>query len=391
MNRSPESAYLILPGPFAQAARLLGLVAITVGIALSHPRPALHGDGLVILISLVLAVTTQVAASTIPSKGGVLVRTLICAVSSGLLLGYDPGIAPSILLILAGLDVGANLDVGPGSVVIALAVATEAIGALASSQPTGNAGLGLVALVGFLVGTTRKQYVLRAEEAELRLADAERAREEHARAVGLAERANAAREVHDILAHSLGALVLQLDALDAVLSAEAPDHKKAVQVLSRARGLAVDGLTEARRAVGTLRADPLPLVDTLRELVETNECAHLEVSGTPIPLSADVSLALRRTAQEGLTNATKHAPGSAPRVEVDFRPDRVSVSVIDSGRPEGVDPVPLADTGGGYGIEGLRERARLIGGTLESGPHETGWRISLSVPNSATPGERDVG
>jgi len=334
MNRSPESAYLILPGPFAQAARLLGLVAITVGIALSHPRPALHGDGLVILISLVLAVTTQVAASTIPSKGGVLVRTLICAVSSGLLLGYDPGIAPSILLILAGLDVGANLDVGPGSVVIALAVATEAIGALASSQPTGNAGLGLVALVGFLVGTTRKQYVLRAE---------------------------------------------------------APDHKKAVQVLSRARGLAVDGLTEARRAVGTLRADPLPLVDTLRELVETNECAHLEVSGTPIPLSADVSLALRRTAQEGLTNATKHAPGSAPRVEVDFRPDRVSVSVIDSGRPEGVDPVPLADTGGGYGIEGLRERARLISGTLESGPHETGWRISLSVPNSATPGERDVG
>jgi signal transduction histidine kinase len=106
-------------------------------------------------------------------------------------------------------------------------------------------------------------------------------------------------------------------------------------------------------------------------------------------LSPDVSLALRRTAQEGLTNATKHAPGSAPRVEVEFGSNRVSVRVIDAGRPEGVTPVPLAETGGGYGIEGLRERARLIGGTLESGPHETGWRISLSVPNPGTPGERD--
>jgi hypothetical protein len=76
-----------------------------------------------------------------------------------------------------------------------------------------------VAVVGFLAAAGRKQYVLRAEEAELRLADAERAREEHARAAGLAERANAAREIHDILAHSLGALVLQLDALDAVLGA----------------------------------------------------------------------------------------------------------------------------------------------------------------------------
>ena len=186
----------------------------------------------------------------------------------------------AILLILVGLDVGTNLDVGPGAVVIALAVVTEAIGVLASGQPTGESGLGLVALVGFLAGTARKQYVLRAEEAELRLADAERAREEHARAVGLAERANAAREIHDILAHSLGALVLQLDALDAVLGTETPTQK-AAQLLSRARGLAVDGLDEARQAVGTLRATRLPLVDALRELVDTNGMRTLDISGHP--------------------------------------------------------------------------------------------------------------
>ena len=76
--------------------------------------------------------------------------------------------------------------------------------------------------------------MLRAEEAELRLADAERAREEQARAAGLAERANAAREIHDILAHSLGALVLQLDALDAVLDVEAPEQEfRAAELLAQ--------------------------------------------------------------------------------------------------------------------------------------------------------------
>ena len=152
---------------------------------------------------------------------------------------------------------------------------TTAISVLAADQGTSNVSLGAVAVVGFLTATGRKQYVLRAEEAELRLADAERAREEHARAAGLAERANAAREIHDILAHSLGALVLQLDALDAVLSGETPDHERAAEVLARARALAVEGLNEARQAVGSLRADPPPLVDALRHADRSHAGRHL--------------------------------------------------------------------------------------------------------------------
>ena len=143
--------------------------------------------------------------------------------------------------------------------VTALAVVTTAISVLAADQGTSNISLGAVAVVGFLAAAGRKQYVLRAEEAELRLADAERAREEHARAAGLAERANAAREIHDILAHSLGALVLQLDALDAVLSAETPDHERASRASRPGPCPGGRGLNEARQAVGTLRADPPPL------------------------------------------------------------------------------------------------------------------------------------
>jgi signal transduction histidine kinase len=183
-----------------------------------------------------------------------------------------------------------------------------------------------VAVVGFLAAAGRKQYVLRAEEAELRLADAERAREEHARAAALAERANAAREIHDILAHSLGALVLQLDALDAVLDAEHPGPpSRADELLARARALAVEGLSEARQAVGTLRTDTPPLIDGLRQLVDAG--AHggsLEISGTPRAISAEGAVALRRTAQEGLTNAAKHAPGAAPKVSSPFCPPRSS-------------------------------------------------------------------
>ena len=165
----------------------------------------------------------------------------------------------------------------------ALAVLITALSVLASGQGTANISVGAVAVVGFLAAAGRKQYVLRAEEAELRLADAERAREEHALAAALAERANAAREIHDILAHSLGALVLQLDALDAVLGAEHPDRDRAAELLGRARALAVGGLSEARQAVGTLRTDTPPLIDGLQQLVDAGA---LEVSGTPRAISA---------------------------------------------------------------------------------------------------------
>ena len=370
-----------LRGPLRRVARLLALAVITGTAFIGRPRPSWTGDGLVILISLVVAVGCQVVATISPYGRWVLTRTVVGAVSCGVLVGYDPSVGTAILLVFVGLDAGASLDIGPGAVVTGLAVVTTAIATLASGQATANIGLGSVVVIGFLAAAGRKQYVLRADQAELRLADAERAREEHARAAGLAERANAAREIHDILAHSLGALVLQLDALDAVLATGTPDHGRAVELLTRARALAVDGLSEARQAVGTLRADPPPLVDALSQLVETGRTGKLEITGTPRPMSPELSVALRRTAQEALTNATKHAPGAAPTVQLAFTPEEVVLTVTDNGCPEGIAPSPLADTGGGYGIEGLRERAELIGGTLLAGPFGPGWQVRLSVPD----------
>jgi signal transduction histidine kinase len=384
VSERSESIYLIsYGGRYVRAVRLVFLAVIVGTSFFGRPHASLTGHGLVILVSLLVAAAAHVALTLAPSESLVnRVIIVLAAISSGVVAGYDPSVGTAVLLIFVGLSAGASLPFTSGGLVTALAVVTTALSVLAGDQSTSNVALGAIAAVGFLGAIGRKQYVLRAEEAELRLADAERAREEHARAVGLAERANAAREIHDILAHSLGALVLQLDALDAVLGSESPDRQRAAEVLGRARSLAVEGLNEARQAVGSLRADPPPLIETLGRLIAATPGATLEITGETRPVPAEVSVALRRTAQEGLTNAVKHAPGAATTVHLAFSPAEVMLSVADTGCLDGGAPGPLAHTGGGYGIEGLRERAELLGGTLAAGPRGAGWQVTLSVPEA---------
>ena len=369
-----------------RATRLVGVGVIVGTSFIGQPHPSLSGHGLVILISLAVVAATQIALTLAPDGMSALRSvTVLSALGGGVVAGYEPTVGTAILLIFVGLSAGSRFEFGPGAVVTAVAVLTTSLSVLAADQGSSNISLGAVAVVGFLAATGRKQYVLRAEEAELRLADAERAREEHARAAGLAERANAAREIHDILAHSLGALVLQLDALDAVLSSQAPDHGRAVEILGRARSLAVEGLNEARQAVGSLRADPPPLVDALHHLIDATPGAALEITGAARPVPAEVSVALRRTAQEGLANAVKHAPGATTTVHLAFSPGAIMLTVTDTGAPDGRAPGPLAHTGGGYGIEGLRERAELIGASLAAGPQGAGWQVTLRVPEAHLP------
>jgi len=380
-EKTGSGALFLYESRFARGVRLAALAVIVGTAFVGKPHASLAGHGLVILVSLIVAAVTLVSLTVSPTGRWALGRTVVGAVSCGVLAGYEPTVGTGILLIFIGLSAGASFGLGTGGVLTTLAVVTTALSVLASGQGTGDISVGAVAVVGFLAAAGRKQYALRAEEAELRLADAERAREEHARAAALAERANAAREIHDILAHSLGALVLQLDALDSVLHAETPDGARADELLARARALAVEGLSEAKQAVGTLRTDTPPLIDGLRQLVEAGGCGgSLEITGTPRAISAQGAVALRRTAQEGLTNAAKHAPGSVPQVRLAFLPTEVVLTVTDSGGAHNGATGALAHTGGGYGIEGLRERAELLGGTLAAGPSEAGWQVTLRVP-----------
>ncbi len=223
-------------------------------------------------------------------------------------------------------------------------------------------------------------YVLR-QDAEargtaLRLLGQERAaRVAEAESAALAERARIAREIHDVLAHSLSAQLVHLEAARLLIERGAERE----QILDRvvgARRMAQDGLTETRHALSALRGEMTPLEDFLHELVAASTAAEITVTGDRRPLPAEASQAVRRVAQEALTNVRKHAPGAKVAVHLAYGKDDITLDVQDSGGTPG----ELAGSGGGYGLRGMQERAELLGGTLAARLHEEGFAVTLKVP-----------
>jgi signal transduction histidine kinase len=224
---------------------------------------------------------------------------------------------------------------------------------------------------------------LRAGQAELLLAQTQRSHEEQLRAARLEESTRIARDIHDVLAHSLAGLTIQLEATDALL-AQGADVETIRARVQRAHELARDGLRETRRAVGALRGDaPPPVPEAMQQLVAAYEGpVELACKGDLQRLSGPVGETLVRTVQEALTNVRKHAPGAPVDVSVNVAADQVTVVVSDRptvgvivGANSG-----LASSGGGYGLTGMRERAAQLGGTLEAGPDASGWRVTMSLP-----------
>jgi signal transduction histidine kinase len=195
------------------------------------------------------------------------------------------------------------------------------------------------------------------------------------------ERNRIAREVHDSLGHYLTVVNVQLEAARAL---ESTNPARARAAIAKAQAFTQEGLQDIRRSLASLRSSPLDnksLTDALQELVSTSNGGGLpavyELQGTPRPLASPAELSLYRAVQEGLTNARKHAQAKQVRVILDFKAaDRTSVVVQDNG----LGAAPEA-TNGGFGLLGLRERAQLLGGTVqvESHPH-AGFTLKLEVP-----------
>lgn len=197
----------------------------------------------------------------------------------------------------------------------------------------------------------------------------------------LAERSRIAREIHDILAHSLSAQLVHLEGARLLMVSGRTDE--ALDRVERARGLARSGLEETRRALATLRGDIPPVDVVLRELADEHRvladaACEVNFEGEPRDLDAKAILAVIRTTQEALTNARKHAPGAKMTIALRYLSGWCELEVTDSGGK--AEPGPLAASGGGYGLVGMRERAELIGGTLEAGPAGEGFRVLLRVP-----------
>jgi signal transduction histidine kinase len=230
-----------------------------------------------------------------------------------------------------------------------------------------------------LLGINRRTRLARIEQTELALARAQTATEEHARAAALAERARIARELHDVLAHSLAGLSLNLQGarLMLVRDGASPD---AVAQIERAQKLASEGLAEARKAVAALREDAVPVERTIADLLaayrlDSGARADLRVEGEPRELPPAVGTALIRAVQEALANTRKHAPQAEVDVTLGYAAGSVELTVADrQGRR------PPDAPAAGYGLRGMGERVALLDGRLDSGPGEDGWRIHLTVP-----------
>ncbi len=246
---------------------------------------------------------------------------------------------------------------------------------------TGDRSVGQVgALEAVLVALLIARVRFATREAQRRAAQAER--EATAR-----ERARLTREMHDVLAHSLSTLVVQIDTVSTLRRRDPLDPILADQ-LDRAARLARDGLQEARAAVAHLHGTGTDVRDSLPRLVDVFSAAtsvpvDLRVDGAAHPLRAEESLAIHRTAQECPTNVLKHAP-EADRVLVHLhhRHDGCELTVRDlATRPPLRRAVPPVAAGGvGIGLSGLRQRIELLGGTLTAGPDPEGFRVRLWLP-----------
>ena len=310
------------------------------------------------------------------------VRTTWCllallAASGGALVSLAPNAIT--FMAVAGLGAGIAFEtppaLGAGAIGVAvLAVVTESVGAPGVLIAEGA----LSVVVGVMVGASRRQYVERTFQAEALLAERVRADTERDRAAALAERNRIGREVHDVLAHSLGALSVQLDAADALLE-NSDDPTKARQLVQQARRLAVQGLEETRQAVQALRDEPVALAEQLASLA-ARDGAELTVTGAPRPLAADAGLALYRAAQEAVTNARKHAPGASVSISLDFDPQSTTLRITNGPCLNAAGRSELSTTGGGFGLQGMRERIELLGGRVVAGPSALGFSVQVAVP-----------
>jgi signal transduction histidine kinase len=300
------------------------------------------------------------------------------------------GYAMVVFAFVAAMVAGGDTSLTAALAVTALGIlAIEVSGLFLGDSYGGLLGLPAIVLAGLVIGRNRGAYRVQAEQAAALLAQRERLQAERRRADLLEERTRIAREIHDVLAHSLGALGIQIQAARAVLN-DHGDTDKAGEILAAAQKMAAEGLVETRRAVHALRTDTLPLDEELALVADTHaQRYHVAVSfdtgGVPAPLPPDATIALLRVAQEALVNAAKHAAGQGVAVRLDYGDDDVRLTVRNDLAPGtlGTDSqAGVSTVNGGYGLTGMQERLRLLNGTLEAGRRDNQWIVTAELPRS---------
>ena len=341
-------------GPRAVTVPIALLVTLALAFRRRHP--------VIVAVVVMTAWGVQSVVATSPSALWELVVVLIVA--------YAPGAHADGRSALAG-----------------LAVNVVGISVITAFDPAPDTSFFTPVVFGggpWIGGRLVRRHWSQARELDALNAELERRRADDVEAATRHERARIARELHDVVAHSISVMVVQAGAAEQVLRS---DRGEAEQALQSIRTTGKSALADMRRMLGVLRSEvdrpglgPQPGLGDLEALVAQMRAAGLDTrlrfEGEPVALPPGPALAAYRVVQEALTNTLKHAGSTRVDVTVRFERSAVELEVIDEGAA-----APAHNGSAGHGLIGMRERMALYGGSLDVGPRRpTGWAVRARIP-----------
>jgi signal transduction histidine kinase len=338
-----------------------------------------------VLLSLVVMVAST-ATLVVRRDGPVTAAALAALIAASACLAWlQPDGAGDAGLFVAVAAAGIRLSDRLSIAALVLAVAASIPPAAHGHRSAGmSAGTELGIIAFYLVARFGRSAAEAHEQTRRLLLELQASRNAEAEAAMLRERSRLARDMHDVLAHSLSGLMLQLEGAR-MLSTQPDANGQLPPALDRAHHLARAGLEEARRAIAALRDEDLPGPDRLEQLAEeferdTNVHTSLEITGAARRLDSETSLTIYRVAQEALTNIRKHATPARAEISLRYEPDGTRLTIRDHAEGAPVAKLSVGSSGGGYGLTGMRERAELLGGSLRADHEPHGFSVELWVP-----------
>lgn len=362
----------------------LVLAFAIIMVATMHPRDAVEA-----VTRIVLVIVTAGLLLTIPVPDRLIGPTtrlrivLAASITAGVLMGLGgqgwPATFSYMVAVHSSIRFAPRVAVRIIAINVLIGIVVQLIWGATALTPWWANLLVLCSLVPGMARYARQQTLATANELVLQ---SQRTAESEARSRALAERAAIARDIHDVLAHSLSGVNMQLSLADALFDADRVDEGR--EAVRTARRMVVTGLDEARAAVQTLRGDSIDAVVAIERIV-SGPGESFTVTGTPRPMPGRYVHTIVRTAQEAVTNARRHAPGAALDIELSFRPDAIDLTAKNAVAQN----LPSdGDAGTGLGLVGMRERAAAIGADLEARPiagddpdHPGGWLVRLHIPD----------
>lgn len=358
--------------PFTRAGEVAVPLVLAFGVSIQ--RGELIPPGWAALAAFAAALPFVLEACGLRLPRLVSTAIVLGAVLALVLKPVDVDIAPFFLVFLSGHD--AVVASRSQSLVAMLGSIAVMVGVEIAGRYSGSFAYVLGIGIGWAWGTAiREQFrligELKAAQADL----AERAAAD--------ERQRIAREIHDVIAHSLAVTMLHLTGARLALRR---DPAEAEEALLEAERLGRESLAEIRRTVGLLAPEgtrtssPMPSACDIPELVREFEAAGLDVdfvlTGDPQTLPAATGLGLYRVAQESLSNVVRHAPGTRTTMCLSIGDEVVSLHV----RNRLASSIAVSDTDGGLGVRGMQERVALLGGELRAGPDGDSWCVDVELP-----------